>query len=102
LLRIDPESGKEQTIFPRHDTPSALPFFSQVKGNINISADGSRALVAVTEQGRAYEIRLKDGALLTSFDNLHDMHTMPQFADKKTMVRFSQHGVYYVSPHLLD
>jgi hypothetical protein len=59
-------------------------------------------LVAVAEAGKAYEIRLADGAILTAFDNLQDVRTLPQFTQRTTMTRFHQNGVYYVPRDLLD
>jgi hypothetical protein len=98
VLQFDPGSGTERTIFPTSATPQDALFFSRVKGNIDLSRDGTRALVAATEIGRAYEIRLSDGAILTSFDNLHDVRPMRRFAPQSRAVRFTQHGIYYVPP----
>jgi hypothetical protein len=101
VLLYDPVTGEERTVLPNAAT-EGLPLFARVKGNIDISSDGTRALVAVAQTGTAYEIRLADGAILTTFDNLHDLHSVPQFAQRKTLARFTQNGVYYVSPNLLN
>jgi hypothetical protein len=101
VLLIDPATGKADSIFPNAAAEGAETF-SVLSGNINLSADGSRALVAISTMGRAYEIRLADGVILTSFDNLQDLRSLPQFAQRTTMARFHQNGVYYVPPNLLD
>jgi len=99
VLELDPATGTERTLL---NSRQAAGLFSKVMGNINISPDGTRALVAPTESGKGYEIRLSDGAILTTFDNLHDVHVLPKFAGLNKMVRFCQYGIYYVSSHLLD
>lgn len=102
VLLFDPVSGAARTVFPTASTPKGTPFFSRIKGNINLSGDGQRALVAATEIGMSYEIRLSDGAILTVFDNLHDLHSLSHYASQTKMARFTQPGVYYVPPDLLN
>ncbi len=102
LLLYDPITREERTIFPNGSTAD-LESFSRVLGNINVSEDGARALFAVSNRGKAYEVVLKDGRVLTAFNNVHDVHTLPQFADNPKKVRyFTKFGVYYVSPHRSD
>jgi hypothetical protein len=102
VLEFDPTTGGERTVFPTSATPKNVAFFSRVKGNIDISRDGTRALVAATEIGRGYEIRLADGEILTRFDNLQDVRPMPAYAAERRAVRFTQHGIYYVPPETLQ
>jgi hypothetical protein len=101
VLLFDPVTGETRTVFPGKGA-GGHGIFSRVRSNIDLSADGTRALVAIANMGRAYEIRLADGAILTSFDDLQDVHSLPQYAGKTTMARFQQNGVYYVPPNLLD
>ncbi len=103
VLMIDPSTGSEHQIFPNATTPKEMEIFNLYGGNINISADGTRALVAFYNRGKAYELSLSDGAILTEFNNLHDVHTVPQFANDAKKVRyFVQGGVYYVPPQLFN
>jgi hypothetical protein len=103
VLVIDPVTKEERTVFPTKHTPKDLDIFSPFFGNISLSEDQSRALLTISTAGKAYEIRLSDGAVLTTFDNLHDLRPLPQFADSESPVRyFSQFGVYYVSPNIAD
>ena len=97
VLLFDPVTGEEKTIFPNKKSPEDVETFSRVVGNINVSNDGSRAIVSIYARGKAYEIRLADGAVLTTFDHLHDVSSLPQFADSPKKVRyFLQTGLYYV------
>ncbi len=102
VLMFDPAGGAEQQIFPSPLTPKEMGIYNLYGGNIDLSADGTRALVAFYNRGKAYELRLSDGAILTEFDNVHDVHTTPQFAtDPKKVRYFVQGGVYYVPPDLV-
>src|SRR5262249_9759134 len=87
VLLFDPVTGQERTLVAGGDEGAGM--FARVKGNINVSPDGTRALVAVAQQGRAYEIRLDNGEILTAFDNLHDLRPLPGLAQKRTMARFT-------------
>src|SRR5215471_2134973 len=97
VLLFDPLTREERTVFPNKHTPKDLDVFSPFFGNIDISEDGTRALLTIATAGKAYEIGLADGRILTTFDNLHDLHTLPQFARSEKPVRyFTQYGVYYM------
>src|SRR5262249_27024098 len=99
VLLYDPVTGEERTIFPSKHTPKDLEIFSPFFGNIDVSADGTRALLTISMPGKAYEIGLADGRLLTTFDNLHDLRSVPQFKGSAQPVRyFTEYGVYYISP----
>lgn len=71
--------------------------FSDEFGNISVSPDYSRAIVAYTETGRAYEIRLADGKVLTTFDNLQDVHKVRAVAGAHAdeLARFFLYTVTY-------
>jgi len=102
VLLYDPATGAERQIFPGPMTPKELGIYNRNGGKIDISADGMRALVAFYNYGKAYEMSLTDGTVLTEFDNVHDVHTMPQFTkDPKKVRYFVQGGVYYVPPNLV-
>jgi len=96
LLVYDLATGAERTLFPLPGKAS-VPFFSEKNGTISLSADGTRAIVAVTDAGRGYEIRLSDGAILTKFDNLSDVSMLGGFEELKHRfaARFDSFGLYY-------
>jgi hypothetical protein len=102
VVRIDLVHGTAHTVFPRGGMESdsgVLPFFSQVAGHIDVSADGKRALVAVTHQGRLLEIDVASGKPLWVYDNTHDIAPFLKRAgltDKRTRARFAAYGAYYV------
>jgi hypothetical protein len=103
VLVYDPLTRQEQTLFPNKHTPKDTEIFSSIFGNIDISDDGNRAIFTVGRAGKAYEIALADGSLLTTFNNLHDVGRLRQFADSPRKVRyFTEFGVYYVPPQLAD
>lgn len=72
-LILDPATGQEQVLFPRSGTSHGLPTSTPAAGNIDVSKDGRRVLITATYSGRAFEVDLASGQLLTSFDNLHDL-----------------------------
>jgi hypothetical protein len=103
VLIYDPVTRQEETLFPNKHTPKGTEIFSSIFGNIDISDDGARAIFTVGRAGKAYEIALADGKLLTTFNNLHDVSRLAQFADSPRKVRyFTEFGVYYVPPHIAD
>lgn len=97
LLLYDLATGRERTILPNKSMPrNAL--FSSANGHIDVSSDGNRAVVAAAKAGLAYEVRLTDQAVLTKFDNLHDVSSAANFPDNRQSkaARFQLPGVYYV------
>ncbi len=84
-------------MFPGAETPADTPFYTTIAGNIDVSADKQRALIAVTEAGLTYEIDIASGRLLTRLDNLHDLRSLeltpPPEGDKAA--RFKQFGAWY-------
>lgn len=97
LLSYDLLKRREETLFPRAGREPTHSF-SETAGNISLSEDGTRALLAVTWTGKAYEIRLSDGAILTEFDNLHDVRPIKALGWDRTRsaARFAIYGLYYV------
>lgn len=104
LLLIDLASGQETTVFPKGDIPQLPLLFSLKAGNVAVSPDRERAIVAFTRIGIAVEIRLDDGAILNIFRNLHDISGIEDFPDERT----TQSGVFnlyeldYIRPPLGD
>ena len=102
VVRIDLVKGTVHTVFPQGGVESdsgLLPFFSQVAGHIDVSADGKRALVSVTHQGRLVEIDVASGQPLWVYDNTHDIAPFLKrngLSDKRTRARFAAYGGYYV------
>ena len=98
VILFDPVTNAQTTVFPGPETPADTPFYTTVAGNIDLSADRQRALIAVTEAGLTYEIDLATGRLLTRHDNLHDLRSLgltpPPEVDNAA--RFKQFGAYYV------
>lgn len=85
LLAIDLVDGRETTIFPNRSTPESLRdrFFSNKLGNIDISADRRRVLVAFSEEGVGVEVRLADGEIMSIFRSLHDVSSLDQFQNER-------------------
>lgn len=97
LLIYDLATGHERVVVPNKALPRDA-IFSSAKGQIDISADGSRVLVAVTKKGIGYEVRLADGAVLTKFDNLQNVSGIDFMPDSRQTkaARFQIPGIYYV------
>ena len=99
LLMVDISDGRETTIFPNQATPQALrTLFSRAAGNIDISPDRERAIVAFTHASVAVEVRLSDGEVLNIFTSLHDVSGLEQFSEERAKVagRFRLYGIAYV------
>ena len=99
LLKIDLADGRETTIFPNDKTPQPLRnLFSAKEGQIDISPDRQRAMVAFTLEGMAVEVRLADGAVLNVFHSLHDVSSLEQFPEerKHRAAVFETGGLYYI------
>ena len=76
-----------------------MPFFTETAGQINVSADGKRALLSVTHQGRVIEIDVASGKPLWVYDNTHDIAKFLASAEIRadtTRARFATYGAYYV------
>ena len=85
LLMVDAASGQETTIFPNHRTPDHLrELYTSEHGGLAISPNRRRALVTFTEEGKAVEVRIADGAVLVVFDSLHDVSHLEEFPEKRT------------------
>ncbi len=96
---VNISDGRETTIFPNDSTPEALrSLFTRWKGNVDISNDRERAIVAFTDDGVAVEVRLSDGEVLNVFTSLHDVSGFDQFAEERATKagRFEIQGINYV------
>ena len=99
LLMVDVADGTVTTIFPNDATPERLRGeFSHIKGTAFVSPDRRRVIVAFTLAGKAVEVRLEDGAVLTEFTSLHDVSHFAQFPEERQgNARLQElHGVSYV------
>ena len=100
LLMVDVADGTETTIFPNDATPKRLRgFFNLTKGMISISPDRRRAIVTFTHEGKAVEVRLADGAVLTAFTALHDVSHVDHLPEERTRnaFRYQLPGVSYIN-----
>lgn len=99
VARLDLVRGTAETVFPKGGEGELLPLFSQTAGHIDVSADGTRALVSVTHQGRIIEIDVASGAALWVYENTHDIGKFLRAADidaPTSRARFATYGAYYV------
>ena len=72
LVKIDLTSEASETVFPRADSPN-LDFFTDLSGNFDLDPRRSRALVALTMQGRIVELDLRSGQVLWEYENTHEV-----------------------------
>ena len=83
LLLVDLSNGTETTVFPQGDFPQLPPLFSSYAGNVSVSADRKRAIVAFTAIGVGVEVRFDDGKILNIFRNRHDLSGVADFPDDR-------------------
>ena len=100
LLMVDVADGTETTIFPNDATPERLRgLFTHHRGMISISPDRRLAFVTFPHEGKAVEVRLADGAVLTLFTALHDVSHVDHFPEerKRKAFRYRLPGVTYIN-----
>ncbi|WP_347311338.1 arylsulfotransferase family protein [Defluviimonas sp. SAOS-178_SWC] len=73
VLKLDIVTGAPTTLFPRDADKPGGDLFSEAQGDVNFSADGSRALVAETLGGRMFEFDTATGAPIWSYRSVSDM-----------------------------
>ena len=98
LLTVDLATGEETTVFPNDATPEHLrDWFQAHHGQFDVSADRRRVLLTDTLAGRAFEIRLADGAVLNIFHQTHDLSSLTGLPDELTKNAwvFRFHGIHY-------
>ena len=84
LLMVDAASGQETTIFPNHRTPGHLrELYTSGSGGVALSPDRRRAMVTFTQQGKAVEVRIADGAVLVVFHSLSDMSHLEELPEER-------------------
>lgn len=95
LLSYRLKDGVERTLLPNPNAPG-VKIFSDTLGTISISKDRTRVIVAAGLQGRAYEVRLSDGRVLTDFNNIHDLRTVAEAGGQRgTAGRFTLYNAEY-------
>ena len=83
---VDAANGEETTIFPNHRTPDHLrKLYTSERGGLAISPDRRRALVTFTNEGKAVEVRIADGAVLAVFHSLHDVSHLERFPEERAI-----------------
>ncbi len=103
VVRIDLVTRASRTVFPKGGEEGLLPVTTDTAGQIDVSADGRRALVAVTHQGRVIEIDVESGRPLWVYENTHDIGPFLEEAGldaETTRARFANYGAYYVKGKL--
>ena len=91
LLLVDVAEGTEHTVFPNGATPGHLQdLFSRTHGHISVSPDRRQVFVTFWREGKAVEVRLADGAVLSVFTY--------RDRERRAKVRYL-HGVRYVTGH---
>ena len=75
ILVVDLAGGavRERTLYPTDETPEDLRIYSRIRGNIDISEDRERLILASSDPGIGLELQVSDGAVLNVFRNIHDM-----------------------------
>jgi hypothetical protein len=106
VVRLDLVSHELEVVLPAPGESGLPPVFTETAGHIDISRDGSRALVSLTRQGTVLEIDVADGTVLWEYKNDHDISRFlseKRIEAKTTVARFATHGAYYVGrPSFLD
>jgi hypothetical protein len=100
ILGIDVASQRAETVFPKPDSSPALDFYTDVSGHFDLDRARSRALVALSLQGRILEIDLQTGQILWEYANIHDISHYLQANGEETSAPayalFSVNGASYV------
>jgi len=100
LLMVDLATGEETTLFPSDATPAHLrDWFTEIRGQFDVSTDRSRVLLVDPKGARAFEIRLSDGLVLNVFRQLHDLRDFAGFPERLTRSAwfFEFHGIHYAN-----
>ncbi len=96
VLLVDLAGGavRERTVFPTASTPSQYRFFTEIRGNLSVSQDRRRLIVASTNEGYALEIRISDGTILGVFRNQHEASLLT--GEQGTVGEFLLYDLTYV------
>jgi Arylsulfotransferase (ASST) len=105
LVKVDLASGASTTVFPRADSPD-LDFFTGLSGQLDLDSERSRALVALTMQGRIVELDLESGQVLWEYKNTHEIEKYLEGKEEAPEERYATFGVsaayYAASPSFLQ
>jgi hypothetical protein len=82
ILRVDPVTGEDTTVFPRDAADVGGDLKSIAQGVIRVTPDGSRGLVSETLTGRVIEFGMATGKPLWTYSAVSDM--APFYAWKGT------------------
>jgi hypothetical protein len=99
LVEINLATDEASTAFPLSDTPAELDFFTEIAGHIDLNAERSRALVALTMRGRVLEIDLAKGEVLWEYDHINDVTEYMAATgqgEEQRFARFGINGAYFV------
>jgi len=101
ILEMDIATGRERRIFPNPDTPAQFrDALSRWYGHLTISPDRRRIFASFTYMGQAFEIDIESGRLISVYDNLHDVSSVPGVEQAATShaMRFWTLGMSYLTP----
>ena len=99
LLMFDVADGAETTIFPNDRTPEHLRnLHSRTRGGVSISPDRRRVFLTFSSVGKAVEVRIRDGAVLTVFNSLHDVSHLDSLPEerKTRAIAFGLQPIRYI------
>lgn len=100
IVRMNLVTGAVETVFPRPGETREVPFFSEIAGHIDVSADGRRALITGHEPGRAFEIDIATGRPLWSYSSEFDIAPYLELEGIRTKTNQAVQrlwGVHYVA-----
>lgn len=99
VAKILPD-GTTSTVFPTNAEAGLTPFFSRFQGRIDSSADGARAMVSSSAQGRIVEVEIATGRPLWVYEDVVDLAPFIRERNLKhaeTFARVESYGAYYVN-----
>jgi hypothetical protein len=97
LLLVDLSTGVEKTVFPTPNTPDEyLGMYSEAASYIDISPDKKRVWISYSDEGRAVEVDVETGRILSLYSSLHDVSTIKELSNKdETAAIFRLYGLSY-------
>lgn len=73
LVLLSLQGSEPEVLFPRPGVSNTTDFYSFDTGYVDLSEDRSRALVALSREGRVVEVDLEAGKVIWEFTNNHDV-----------------------------
>ncbi|MEZ5918268.1 MAG: arylsulfotransferase family protein [Parvularculaceae bacterium] len=101
MARVNIETGEVSTVYPTRADQPFVPVASGDGGQIDVSADGTRALMSLKTQSRVVEIDLASGEPLWTMEFAFDFSDFLEQHHIKAQTPkgyFRPYGVYYVDP----